>query len=196
MIKKIILKIEYYLVALIYHIYLPIRKYLFGIESINRFVFSCKYPVIVLKLFGAKIGHNVRIGSFLVLHGRITDYSNLKIGNNVHIGKEVFIDLCAPVIIHDNCTISMRCALLTHTDTGDSQLGICSRSDTCSLEIFDNTYLGINVTILCGARQLGPNLFIGACSLVTKKFGNHMLIAGVPAKYIKSIPNMPSPHEK
>ena len=56
------------------------------------------------------------------------------------------------------------------------------------VRIGDNCWLGANVTILPGV-ELGPHTIVGAGSIVTKPFceGN-CVIAGVPAKIIKTIP--------
>jgi carbonic anhydrase/acetyltransferase-like protein (isoleucine patch superfamily) len=44
------------------------------------------------------------------------DYRNL-VGNNVHIGRGVVLDLAAPLSIQDEAVISMRAVLLTHFST-------------------------------------------------------------------------------
>ena len=55
-----------------------------------------------------------------------------------------------------------------------------------SVVIGKNCWLGGNVTILPGVT-LGDNVTVGANSVVTKSFPSNVIIAGVPAKIIRTI---------
>ncbi len=94
------------------------------IIEIGNKLFSCfvisALAAPLLRLFRARIGENVRIYTPLILHN--TKYKNLTVGNNCHIGRDVFLDLSHEIIIGDNVTISMRCTFITHIDLGDSPL--------------------------------------------------------------------------
>ena len=58
-------------------------------------------------------------------------------------------------------------------------------SKTKPVIIGDNVWLGANVTILPQV-ELGNNVVVGAGSVVTKSFPANSIIAGNPAKLIKS----------
>ncbi|MGN0580802.1 MAG: acyltransferase [Ruminococcus sp.] len=70
------------------------------------------------------------------------------------------------------------------------------------IEIKDNVFIGANTTVLSNVL-IGPNVIIGACSLVNKDISEGVY-AGVPAKYICSLedflakryPNAESKDEK
>ncbi|WP_209309647.1 DapH/DapD/GlmU-related protein [Tamlana crocina] len=57
----------------------------------------------------------------------------------------------------------------------------------CILDVAEVT-IGGNSTI-CPGVTLGNNVVVGAGSVVTKSFPNDVVIAGNPAKIIKSIDN-------
>lgn len=52
------------------------------------------------------------------------------------------------------------------------------------VRIGNNCWLGANSVILPGV-ELGNNVIVGAGSVVTKSFGDNLVIAGNPAKIIK-----------
>jgi acetyltransferase-like isoleucine patch superfamily enzyme len=53
------------------------------------------------------------------------------------------------------------------------------------IRIGSNCWLGANCILLPGV-QLGDNVIVGAGSVVTKSFGNNVIIAGNPSKIIKT----------
>jgi|ERR1035437_6327066 putative colanic acid biosynthesis acetyltransferase WcaF len=79
-----------------------------GLFFINPLFPLSGIKVILLKLFGAKIGNNVIIKPLI----NIKYPWLLRIGNNVWIGERVWIDNLAEVHIHDNVCISQGALLL------------------------------------------------------------------------------------
>ena len=55
-----------------------------------------------------------------------------------------------------------------------------------AITIGNNVWIGANSIILKGVN-LGDNVVVGTGSVVTKSFPNNSVIAGVPAKLIKTI---------
>lgn len=68
-----------------------------------------KIKVLLLRLFGAKVGENVVIKPSV----NIKYPWRLRIGNNVWIGENVWIDNLADIVIGDNVCISQGAMLLT-----------------------------------------------------------------------------------
>jgi acetyltransferase-like isoleucine patch superfamily enzyme len=162
-----------------------IRKFLFGFENANRLLRVCdKRAVIpILRKNGASIGAECDIESPLILHGCSNTYGNLKIGNKCHLGKEVFIDLSAPVVIGDCATISMRSLIISHIDVGSSGLreyGWKRKATSCVLA--KGCYLGAGVMLLPGIT-VGECAFVGAGSIVTSSVPPWTMVVGVPAKF-------------
>ncbi len=56
------------------------------------------------------------------------------------------------------------------------------------VRIGENCWLGVDCIILPGV-QLGNNVIVGAGAIVTKSFPDNCIIAGVPAKIIKTLKN-------
>lgn len=186
-IEKGVLRLLYSSAAkIVYLVWLPILKRLDGIEAINRFLFVSHHPEFILRRFGASIGKNSRISPYLTIHGTETNYSNLQVGNNVHIGKGVFLDLSEKILIQDNVTISMGCKILTHTCLGDSGLSDVYPSAMGRISIGRHSYLGANVTVLHSTGKIGEFCLIGANSLVRSPIPDKKLALGTPAKIIRS----------
>lgn len=165
-----------------------IRKFFLGFENANRlFRFIDKRAIIpILRENGATIGRDCDIESSLFFHN-CKNYKNLMIGDNCHIGKDVFFDLKAPIIIEDSVTISMRTTIITHLDVGKSLLKKISFPVTQGQVIFKKgCYVGTNATILHGVT-IGEYAMVGAGAVVTKDVPPYTIVGGVPAKVIKKI---------
>lgn len=91
------------------------------------------------------------------------------------------------ITIGDNCHIVSGCNFITH-DGGVLIL----RKQYPKLEITkpiiigNNVYIGLNCTIMPGIT-IGDNVIIGTGSIVTKNIPSNVVIAGSPAKIIKSL---------
>lgn len=93
------------------------------------------------------------------------------------------------VRIHDNVIMHRSVKMVTH-DLSNSFLERVSdenhfrnREIYSPIEIFDNVYVGSDVTIL-GNVRIGPNAIINAGSIVTKDIPPNSIVEGVPAKVI------------
>lgn len=91
----------------------------------------------------------------------------IKLGHNVHITDGV------KFLTHDGGTLLFR------HEYNDLEI-------TKPIVIGDNVYIGNNAVILPGVH-VGDNVIIGACSVVTKDIPSNVVVAGVPAKIIKTI---------
>jgi acetyltransferase-like isoleucine patch superfamily enzyme len=104
----------------------------------------------------------------------------LKVGDNVHIGKNCFFDLTDEVRIDSNALIGMNSSFITHINMKKSKLEKYIQSKTEKVILGESTYLGANCCILMGV-ELGENCFVAAGSIVTRSFAKNSFIAGVPA---------------
>lgn len=165
-----------------------LRKFFLGFNNANKKmqVIDKKAIIPVLKRNGANIGDGCDIESPLTFHN-CQNYRNLTIGNHCHIGKDVFFDLKAPIIIEDSVTISMRATILTHFDVGKSPLREYNYKDISKKVIIKKgSYIGANAVILQGIT-IGECSLVGAGAVVTKDIPSFTIVGGVPAKQIKKI---------
>ena len=114
-------------------------------------------------------------------------YLNIKFGNNVRIlhyprwGSEPYL-----IEIGNNVTITRGVSFVNH-DGGVALF----RKENPGLNVYgkiqvgDNVFIGINSIILPGV-SIGDNVVIGAGSLVAQNVPANSVVAGAPAKIIKS----------
>lgn len=130
---------------------------------------------------GAHIGEGTRIVEGLVVRNAGSSFSHLRIGDDCHLGAQVFLDLAAPVSLGDRVTISMRVTVLTHTDVGDSRCGVPHQ--LAGVRIEDDVYIGAGATVLAGVN-IGAGAVVAAGALVHRDVPARTIVAGVPARPI------------
>lgn len=141
------------------------------------------------------IGNNVRLSgkpsiSFNTKHGQIPE---LSIGDNTFIGHMCSIRIGKQVNIGNNCLIA---AGTTIADIDGHPLDAKRRRDgeTSALEdihpisIGDDVWIGADALIMKGVH-IGDRAIVAARSVVTKDVPPDTIVAGIPAKVVKQIPN-------
>jgi len=141
----------------------------------------------VLRHFGAHIGQNCDIESGLTVHWARGDFANLTIEDDCHLGKDVFLDLTAPLVVRASSTISMRSMILTHFDPGHARENHDGYEAYASgVEIGPGAYLGAGVIVLPGTR-VGSGSIVGAGAVVNRDVPPYTLVAGVPARVVREL---------
>lgn len=128
--------------------------------------------------------------SFRVFPPFYTDF-----GKNITIGKNVFINACCHfqdqggITLGDNCLVGHNVvfATLNHGFAPEERQSMLP----APIVVGRNVWIGSNSTILQGVT-IGDNSIIAAGSVVTKDVPANAIVAGVPARFIRSI----SPEEE
>ncbi len=113
-------------------------------------------------------------------------------GKNIHVGKNffanyncTFLDL-AEIRIGDDCKIAPNVMILSTTHPLDAEQRKNWKTIGAKINIGNNVWIGAGAIVLPGVT-IGDNSIIGAGSVVTKDVPRNCVVAGNPAKIIKSI---------
>lgn len=133
--------------------------------------------------YGCSIGDGSKVGCFVEIQKGAT------IGKNCKISSHSFI--CEGVHISDNVFIGHNVTFINDkypraiNDEGTLQ----SKEDWDCIEthVDEGVSIGSSATILCGIC-IGKGSIIGAGSVVTRNVPPHVIVAGNPARIMKSLP--------
>ncbi len=145
------------------------------------------------------VGENVRIFNFVNAYGCSID-DNSKVGAFVEIQKGVSIGknckisshsfLCEGVHVEDNVFIGHGVMftndLFPRATNPDGSQQTDADWTVIETHVKKGASIGSNATILCGIT-IGENALVGAGAVVTKDVPANTVVAGSPAKVIKTI---------
>ncbi|MBB1411678.1 DapH/DapD/GlmU-related protein [Pseudoalteromonas sp. SG44-17] len=143
------------------------------------------FKAFILNIIGFNISNTARIVSSV----KILGLNNIHIGSDTFIGHETLIigSNNTTVVIEENCDISSRVTIITGTHeidiSGDRVAGKGYGQD---IKICRGVWIGVNATILPGVI-VGEMSIVAAGSVVTKNVPPNVIVAGVPAKIIRTL---------
>lgn len=114
-------------------------------------------------------------------------------GENIHVGRNFYANFdcvildVAPVTIGDNCMLAPQVGIYTATHPLDPNERTSGIEMAKAIQIGDNCWIGGHAVINPGVT-LGHNVVVGSGAVVTKSFGDNVVIAGNPARVIQTIP--------
>lgn len=152
--------------------------------SIGRF---CKIDA--LSREGIFLEDNVSIGDYSIFActGSLKYIGKgIKIGRNSHFGEYCFIGAAGGVKVGSNVIGGQN--IRFHAENhlySDSKQPIYQQGVTHKgIEIGDNCWIGAGAVFLDGAK-IGNGCVVAANAVVTKSFGNNVVIGGIPAKKLR-----------
>lgn len=146
----------------------------------NHFFTNIPFSTIrmfIVRFYLKKIGSN----SNFLIGVQLKAPGNVVIGNRVVVNSNVLLDGRGGLEIYDNVDIARGVTIWTMSHDYDNN------HSTFSLKVIikSNCWIGSGTQITPGV-VLSENVVVGCGSVVTKSFSANSVIAGVPAKYIKS----------
>lgn len=141
-----------------------------------------------LRLLGAHVGHGAVIHDARFFNLYRTGLRGLTIGDRCFIGDECLIDLADRVELSAEVTLAERVTILTHTNVGyaDHPLQRFFPAYSAPVRLERGAFVGAAATLMPGVT-IGECAFVGAGSLVNHDVAAYTVVAGVPARAIRSL---------
>ena len=142
---------------------------------------------LIYRAVGIKIGpRSLALGTLtLTGYGRL--WERLRIGSGCIVNAPFYADLGAEVVIGDEVSIGHHAVFITTDHEVGGPARRCAASKTASIVIEDGCWIGARATILPGVR-IGRGSIVSAGSVVGADVAPNKVVAGAPARPIKSLP--------
>ena len=136
-----------------------------------------------VNLYGCEIGDDVKIGTFVEIQ------KGARVGKRCKISSHTFI--CEGVTLEDEVFVGHNVTFINdrYPRATDGNGRLQTEADwTCVRTLVKRgASIGSGATLLCGVT-IGEKAIVGAGSVVTKNVAAHTIVAGNPARIIKSLP--------
>ncbi len=134
-----------------------------------------------VNLYGCSIGDNSKIGTFVEIQ------KNAEIGRNVKVSSHTFI--CEGVRIEDDVFIGHNVSFINdkypRATNADGSPQTEADWSVVQTVVKHGASIGTSSTILCGVT-VGEYAVVGAGSVVTRDVPPHTVVAGNPARVLRS----------
>lgn len=139
----------------------------------------------LLKLGGAKVGKGA-----MVRQGARFGGFNLSIGQFASIGSCCHLDSDAPITVGAHAVLSPKVTIVTASHQLD---GTANRAGTVvrkEVEVGPGSWIGCGALILPGV-SVGRGSVVAAGAVVTRDVPDNAFVAGVPAKVVRIMEDLP-----
>jgi len=138
-----------------------------------------------INLYGCEIGDEVSIGTFVEIQ------KGAKVGNRCKISSHTF--LCEGVTLEDDVFVGHNVTFINdrypRATNGNGQLQSEADWNCIRTVVKRGASIGSGATLLCGI-VIGERAMVGAGSVVTKDVPPDAVVAGNPARVMKSLTRM------
>ncbi len=148
--------------------------------------------VIIESDFCVEGGSNITLERGVVVQRRsvftVSADGRLFVGQDTRIGSDAVIAVAQEVVLGRNVLIAARCFICDHNHRfGDPNVPVMHQGPATPkpVRIEEGAWLGINVSVLPGAH-IGRNCVVGANSVVIGDVPDGTVVAGVPARVIRT----------
>lgn len=128
------------------------------------------------------------LGAGAMLHGGtfITCPDRLVVGAGSFISRSCYLDLEANLVLGAGVTVGHGTSFVTtRHQLGPTELR-CGAFAGEAITVGDGAWIGANVTVLPGVR-IGDGAVVAAGAVVTADVPDNVLVAGVPARVLRSL---------
>jgi maltose O-acetyltransferase len=129
----------------------------------------------------------VRVGSARILRGLSVTGTGLSIGDNAFINVDCLVEAETDVEIGSGVSIAMGVKLLTVTHEIASSSKRAGAMRVAPIRIGRGSWIGAGAIILPGVR-IGEGCVVAAGAVVHRDVPPNSMVAGVPARFVRSLP--------
>ena len=147
----------------------------------------------LLRLAGIDIGSGTTVGGMLSVHRGSRPVAKVRIGRNCWINDSCTFDASAAITIGDNVALAQSVMILTNSHELGPSEGRAGPVTGLPVSIGNGAWIGARATILPGIT-IGPGAVVAAGSVVNRDVEADTLVAGVPARLIKSLAEKSTAH--
>jgi maltose O-acetyltransferase len=161
-----------------------VRRALFGLPNVLEMVARLPMPQVpgVLRLLGACIGERPFLKPGLRIIAPGGDLRGLTLGDNVHFGSDVLLDLSAPITIGDNVAVGARVSIVTASTTHPGSEAEAGQP----VVIHDGALIATSVVLQPGTI-VGRNAVVAAQTLIDRPVAPRSIVAGSPSRVVGSV---------
>jgi acetyltransferase-like isoleucine patch superfamily enzyme len=130
-----------------------------------------------VNLYGCQIDDDCRIGTFVEIQ------KDVVLGKRVRVQSHSFI--CSNVFIEDDVFVGHNVSFINDRYP-TSQNAVSGNWKSESIRVCQGASIGTGSVILCGV-EIGQGSIVGAGAVVTQNIPANTIVAGVPAKPIRTL---------
>jgi len=147
---------------------------------------------LLLRLLGARIGRGTILHDVRFFNMDRRGPAGLDVGEDCFLGDECLLDLAEGIRLERQVTLAERVIVLTHMNVGYRDHPLQEHFPPVAKPVLIRTgsFIGAGAILLPGVC-VGGNAFVAAGSVVTTDVPQGTLVAGVPARVVRTLPPGP-----